>query len=104
LSARSAEFAELVRAGRHDETVERAVSSVIEAAGGTLALGDQIGALRVMLRRVIVNDLLDGDPLDAAHMVARLVDGICETVRAERALSGGATDDLMAAVERVLGD
>lgn len=102
--AERSEFAQLVRAGNVDELVSGAVAAVIAQAGDGLSLRDEIGTLRVMLRRVVAEDLLDGDPIEAAHRVARLVDAIVATVRAERALSGGATDDLMAAVERVLGD
>jgi hypothetical protein len=99
---RSERFAEHVRAGRQDELVERAVAAVLTAIGGELSLGQEIGALRLMLHRVIAMDALDGDPRDTAATIARLVDGIVRAVRAQRAISGELADDLSAALTTVL--
>lgn len=99
---RSARFAEAARAGRREELVERAVAAVLAAIGGELSLEQEIGALRLMLQRVIAMDALDGDPRDIAPTITRLVDGIVRAVRAQRAVSGELADDLSAALTTVL--
>lgn len=99
---RSARFAEAVRAGRRDELVERAVAAVLAAIGGDLSLEQEIGALRLVLQRVIAMDALDGDPRDIAPTITRLVDGIVRAVRAQRTVSGELADDLSAALTTVL--
>lgn len=99
---RSERFAEAVRSGRRDELVERAVATVLDSIGDDLSLGQEIGALRLMLQRVIAMDALDGDPRDSAPTIARLVDGIVRAVRAQRAISGELADDLSGALTTVL--
>jgi hypothetical protein len=99
---RSERFAEQVRAGRRDELVEQAVAAVLTGIGRELSLGQEIGALRLMLQRVIAMDALDGDPRDTATTIARLTDGIVRAVRAQRAISGELADELSAALTTVL--
>jgi len=98
---RSQRFAEAVR-GQQSELVERTVAVVLETIGGELSLGREIGALRLMLQRVIAMDALDGDPRDTATTITRLVDGIVRAVRAQRAISGELADDLSDALTKVL--
>lgn len=100
----SAGFAELVRDGRHTEAIDQALRSVIEAAGGDLSLSQELGGLRLVLTRVVAVDGLDADPYQTAHTVASLVETITQVVRAQRLVTGGAADDLAAAVDRVLDE
>lgn len=100
--ARSRSFATAVRAGRKEELIDRAVQQVIEQIGDERSLGAEIGALRMILRRVIAVDALDGDPKETAATVARLVDAIVRAVKAERAISGSLANDLSDALTTVL--
>lgn len=99
---RSNLFAELARAGQHDELVERTIRRLIETGGGDLSLGEEIGSLRLVLRRVMAVDGLDGDPRDTAQTVARLANSIVYAVQAQRAISGRLADDLTEALTTIL--
>lgn len=99
---RSQRFAEAVRGGQSSELVERTVAVVLETIGAELSLEQEIGALRLMLQRVIVMDALDGDPRDTVTTITRLVDSIVRAVRAQRAISGELADDLADALTTVL--
>jgi hypothetical protein len=100
--ARELAFARLVREGRHGEVVEEALRAAIAAAGGDLSLGEEIGALRLMLRRVLAVDALDGDPRAAAQTMTRLVETIVRAVRMQRAISGDLSGGLSEALTRIL--
>lgn len=99
---RSEAFAAAVRAGQQDELIDRAVQQVIAQIGGERSLGEEIGALRIILKRVIALDGLEGDPRETAATAARLVDAIVRAVKTERALSGDLADDLSSALTTVL--
>lgn len=99
---RSDAFARAARRGNYEQLIDQAVRQVIEAAGVDHSLDDEIGALRIILKRVIAMDALDGDPRETAATVTRLVDSIVRAVRAQRALSGDLANDLTAALTTVL--
>lgn len=99
---RSELFAELARSGRHEELVERTIRRLVETGGGDLSLGEEIGSLRLILRRVMAVDALDGDPRDTAQTVARLANAIVYAVQAQRAISGRLADDLTEALTKIL--
>jgi hypothetical protein len=100
--ARSEEFARAVRSGQADRLIEQAVQRVIRQAGEEGSLQQEIGALRVVLQRVIAMDGLDGDPTKTAATVARLVDSLVRAVKMQRALEGELADDLAGALTTVL--
>ena len=99
---RSDLFAEMARAGRHDELVERTICKLVESGGGDLSLSEEIGSLRLILRRVMAVDGLDSDPKDTAQTVARLANAIVYAVQAQRAISGRLADDLTEALTTIL--
>jgi hypothetical protein len=101
---RSDLFADLARAGRHEELVERTIRYLVEAGGGDLSLNEEIGSLRLILRRVMAVDGLDSDPRDTAQTVARLANAIVYAVQAQRAISGRLADDLTDALTTILID
>jgi hypothetical protein len=101
---RSDLFAEMARAGRHDELVERTIRKLVESGGGDLSLSEEIGSLRLILRRVMAVDGLDSDPKDTAQTVARLANAIVYAVQAQRAISGRLADDLTEALTTILID
>ena len=99
---RSNLFAELVRTGRHEELVERTIQQLIDAGSGDLSLEQEIASLRLILRRVMAVDALEGDPGRTAQTVARLANAIAYNVRAQRAISGQLADDLTGALTVIL--
>lgn len=99
---RSDDFARAVRSGQADQLIERAVQQVIRQAGQDGSLQNEIGALRVVLNRVIAMDALEGDPAKTAATVARLVDSLVRAVKMQRALQGDLADDLAGALTTVL--
>lgn len=99
---RAVAFAEQVRDGRMDTAIEEAVRGAIAACGADLSLAAEIGALRLVLQRVIAVDALESDPKDLAVTMTRLVDSIVRTIRLQRAISGGQADAIADAVTTVL--
>lgn len=99
---RSDSFARAVRSGQADRLIEQAVQQVIRQAGTDGSLQQEIGALRIVLQRVIAMDALDGDPTKTAATVARLVDSLVRAVKMQRALEGELADDLAGALTTVL--
>lgn len=99
---RSNLFADLARAGKHDDLVERTIRVLVESSGGELSLAEEIGSLRLVLRRVMAIDGLDSDPRDTAQTVARLANAIVYAVRAQRSISGQLADDLTGALTTIL--
>ncbi len=99
---RSATFARAVRSGEAERLIEQAVQQVIREAGADGSLRQEIGALRVVLQRVIAMDALEGDPTKTATTVARLVDSLVRAVKMQRALEGELADDLAGALTTVL--
>ncbi|MEZ4568723.1 MAG: hypothetical protein R2849_00005, partial [Thermomicrobiales bacterium] len=99
---RSACFARAARMGQADRLIEDAVQQIIRQAGEESSLQNEIGALRIVLNRVIAMDALDGDPAKTAATVARLVDSLVRAVKMQRALQGELADDLAGALTTVL--
>lgn len=99
---RSAIFADMARSGRHEELVERTIRHLVETGGGDLSLQEEIGSLRLILRRVMAVDALEGDPRDTAQTVARLANATVYAVQAQRAISGRLADDLTEALTKIL--
>ncbi len=99
---RDRKFSEAVNSGGSDELVNIAVERILRTIGQKMSLEDEIGALRLVLKRVITLDALDGDPKETAATVARLSDSIVRAVRAQRAISGDLAEDLSEALTTVL--
>ena len=99
---RTAAFAGQVREGRIEAAIEEAVRTAIAVCGAELSLGAEIGALRLVLQRVVAVDALESDPKDLAVTMTRLVDSITRTIRLQRTLSGGQADAIADAVATVL--
>lgn len=102
--ARICRFAERVRAGRHAELIDAALQTALEAFASKHSLAAEIGALRLMLQRVVATELLDGDARETTQTITRLVDSIVRTLRMERTLAATFEDDLRAAVTRAFAD
>ena len=101
---RSDAFAKAVRSGQIEQLIDLAVERVIRKEGEGGSLQNEIGALRIILNRVIAMDALDGDPTKTAATVSRLVDSLVRAVKMQRALQGDLADDLAGALTTVLID
>ena len=107
---RAEAFAARVRGGERGDLVEGVVRAVVDAIGGVgerpgeAALEGEIGALRLVLSRVIAVDALAGDPRDLALTVTRLVDAIVRAIKARQGLAGADGDALDALTARVLAE
>ncbi len=97
-------FAEMVRAGQHAELIEVALQAALNACARERSLVTEIGALRLMLQRVVATDLLDGDSRETTQTMTRLVDAIIRALRMEQALAASFDDELCAAVTRVFAE
>ena len=74
----------------------------IVAAGRDLSLEEAIGALRLVLRRVVAIDALNADPRHVAMTMARLVEVIVRTIRMQHTLSGTLSGGLSDAITQLL--
>lgn len=99
---RSAMFARAARAGQVEQLIEQAVQQVITQTAADRSLETEIGALRIVLRRVLALDALDGDPQATAATVSRLVDSIVRAVKTQRQLTGGVADAVADALTTML--
>ncbi|HYI14266.1 MAG TPA: hypothetical protein VEX37_02670 [Thermomicrobiales bacterium] len=97
-------FADLVRAGKHAELIEVALQAALDACATERSLAIEIGALRLMLQRVVATELLDGDPRETTQTMTRLVDAIIRALRMEQTLAASFEDELRAAVTRVFAE
>jgi hypothetical protein len=81
---------------RIDEVVARfAAASGLERE----SLSEEIGALRIVLARLLVEE---DDPSRLATSIPRVVDAVVRAVRAQRAISGAMAEGLTDAVTQVL--
>lgn len=79
--------------------VEERVAAVLGQAGGAGSLAEEIGALRLVLARVLAEE---DDPARLARSIPRIVDAVVRAVRAQRALSGAQAEGLTEALTQVL--
>ncbi len=101
---RSERFAELVRTGAHRDLIDATLQAALDACASERSLAIEIGALRLMLQRIVATDLLDGDPREITQTMTRLVDAIIRALRMEQTLAASFEEDLRAAVTRVFAE
>jgi hypothetical protein len=71
------------------------------AAAGDVSLDEEIGMLRVCMRRVLEADI---DPARSLQLLSRGAGQLAALMRAKRALSGEAADGLAAAFAKALDE
>lgn len=81
---------------RIDEVVSRFVG---DANLERESLSEEIGALRVVLARLLAEE---EDPARLATSIPRVVDAVVRAVRAQRTISGDSADSLTMALTQVL--
>ena len=97
---RHAQFAAQLRAGQHAELIDLTVQAALDVFAADQSLATEIGALRLMVRRVIVTELLDGDLREASLTLTRLVDALIRALRMEQTLATRLEDELRTVVTR----
>ncbi|MCM8749462.1 hypothetical protein NET02_09910 [Thermomicrobiaceae bacterium CFH 74404] len=79
--------------------LEERIAAMLEQAGSAQSLAEEIGALRLVLARVLAEE---DDPERLATSIPRIVDTVVRAVRAQRALSGVMAEHLTEALTQVL--
>jgi hypothetical protein len=99
-SGRHEQFARQLRAGQHGELIDLTIQAALDVFAGDYSLAIEIGALRLMVRRVIVTELLDGDLRETSLTLTRLVDALIRALRMEQTLATRLEDELRAVMTR----
>ena len=97
--ARAAAFRERLAGGDWRALLGPAVWSTIAQAGATSDLSGEIGVLRVVLARLLLEE---EDPARLAQGAARVAGALVQVARAQRAIGGETADGLTEAVTRIL--
>ncbi|HEU5329269.1 MAG TPA: hypothetical protein VFU78_14320 [Thermomicrobiales bacterium] len=94
-------FQRLLASGQLADLLSQRLAQALAEAGRRETLTDEIGALRVVLLRLLDEE---DDPHRLASDVARVVNAIVHALRAQRFLAGDTTGDLNELVTRVLAE
>lgn len=81
------------------ELIEQRVSELLAQPGYEESLAEEIGALRLVLARVLAEE---DDPARLAASIPRIVDAVVRAVRTQRTLAAGTAEGLTAAMTQVL--
>lgn len=81
---------------------DRALRRALEEAGRGDSLVEEVGALRVVLLRLLAES--GDDPADLAATIPRVVNATVRALRARRALADDAGGDLAGALTRALAE
>jgi hypothetical protein len=100
-AAPASAFQRLLANGQQAELLNRRLAQALAEAGHRDTLTDEIGALRVIVLRLLDEE---DDPHRLAADVSRLVNAIVRALRAQRTLAGDTAGDLTELVTRVLAE
>ncbi len=89
------EFRLRLAKGDYRELFGEALNVVIQQAAAEPGLGDEIGILRVVLARILIEER---DPAQLAESIARVASVAIQAARAQRAISGEVADRLQVAL------
>ena len=94
-------FRERLRGGDYRALLEPALWEAIASAGAERGLANEIGALRVVLARLLAEE---SDPGRLAQNAARVTAVLVQATRAQHALTGEMADGLAEAVTHILAE
>jgi hypothetical protein len=94
-------FRERLARGDYRSLLDPELWEVITAAGAERGLANEIGLLRVVLARLLVEE---SDPGRLAQNAARVAGVLVQAARAQHALSGEMADGLAEAVTHILAE
>ena len=100
-AASAAAFRERLAGGDYRALLGPGVWSAIAQAGAATDLRGEIGLLRVVLARLLLEE---DDPARLAQGTARVAGALVQAARAQHALSGDSADGLTDAVTRILAE
>lgn len=89
-----------VASGNYRNLLGPELARLLEEAGRDGSLTEEIGALRVAMKRLLDDNTVDSRQL--AEGLARIVGATLRALQAQRTISGEAANDLLAAMARVL--
>jgi hypothetical protein len=95
----AAEFRARLEEGDYRRLLGAAIHSVIQQAAAEPGLDDEIGMLRVVLARLLMEE---GDPAKLAAGAARIAQVAVQAARARHALQGHQADNLTDAITQIL--
>jgi hypothetical protein len=99
LDERAAEFERRLARGEYRQLFGEVLREIIEQAAEKPGLADEIGVLRVVLARLMVEER---DPKQLAESVSRVARVAIEAARAQRAISGEQAEGLTNAITQIL--
>ena len=100
-SAASAAFRARLESGDYRALLGRRLGEVMAEAAGEAGVGDELGALRVVMARLLTEE----DDLEVlAPLVARIASVSIQAARAQRAISGQLAESLTEALTTILTD
>jgi hypothetical protein len=99
LDERVAEFQRRLANGDYRHLFGQVLREIIDQAGSEQGLSDEIGILRVVLAKLLVEE---SDVSQLATNVARVATVAIQAARAQRAISGEQAEGLTDAITRIL--
>ena len=99
LDERAAEFERRLARGEYRHLFGEVLREIIRQAANEPGLADEIGVLRIVLARLLVEE---SDPKHLAASVSRVAAVAIQAARAQRAISGAQADGLTDAITRIL--
>lgn len=101
LRQRAALFRQRLAQGDYRNLIDPALREILAQAAAEQGLADEIGALRVVLARLLTEV---EDPTRQAAGIARITSASIQAARAQRAISGEQADSLTEALTQVLAE
>lgn len=99
LDVRAAEFQRRLASGDYRQLFGEVLREIVEQAAEEPGLADEIGVLRVVLARLLVEER---DPAQLAASVSKVAGVAIQAARAQRAISGEGADGLTGAITQIL--
>jgi hypothetical protein len=99
IDERAAEFERRLAQGDYRHLFGQVLREIVEQAAGEPGLADEIGVLRVVLARLMVEER---DPKQLAESVSRVAAVAIQAARAQRAISGEQAEGFTNAVTQIL--
>lgn len=99
VGARAAAFRQRMAGGNYRDLLAREVAQIITQAGREGSLIEEIGALRVVLTRLLDEE---DDPRRLAESIPRVVGATVRALKTQRTIDGETAGDLTEALTRIL--
>src|SRR5918998_441108 len=101
LDSPAAAFRTRLESGDYRALLGRRLGEVMAEAAGEAGVGDELGALRIVMARLLTEE---DDLVVQAQLVARIASVSIQAARAQRAISGQLAESLTEALTTILTD